>query len=86
MRQDDLRGRLLARVIGLIAYLDTSAPTPRTIHQMAARFGVTTRTIRRDLSALQRAGLLLTMTKSHRTETAKWTLQEQRWTIEPRDL
>jgi predicted DNA-binding transcriptional regulator YafY len=47
-----------------------------TIHELAGLTGVTTRTIRRDLIALQEAGFSL-YDEGHDTETKRWRLDQQ---------
>ncbi len=53
-----------------------SARTGVTIHQLARTTGVTTRTIRRDLTALQEAGFAL-FDEGEGNETKKWKLDAQ---------
>lgn len=52
------RGRMQAqiRIVGLLGLLE-QIRVPWTLDALAARFGVSTRTIRRDLEALEAAGV-----------------------------
>ncbi|AHH97774.1 hypothetical protein GCM10010174_01210 [Kutzneria viridogrisea] len=47
------------RLGALVLELRTSAPRPRSARWLAQRFGVSTRTVERDIAALQRTGTLI---------------------------
>ncbi len=65
------RNRQVVRELQMILALER-ARVRLTLHQMAAEFGVTGRTIRRDLEALQEAGVPVVEEPGYRWRVLDW--------------
>jgi predicted DNA-binding transcriptional regulator YafY len=70
------RNRQLVRELVVLQLLDSQCG--RTLNELAAKTGVTTRTIRRDIEAIEQAGIPLVDHRSEGSPVPRWRVYNWR--------